>query len=147
MRRCRGSSQGDPDRRATGSRPRSEAPLSLAGRGGGWGSWQCAPPSTPPPPPPPPRGGGQTGPPPPPPPPFRGGGSSLTHLAPPLRHRPRTPRRRRAIAAAIPHAMRQVDIVAAKPSLGQHRRHVGCERARPLARRINHHAGEPRRQR
>ena len=43
--------------------------------------------------------------------------------------------------------MRQVDVVAAEPALGQHRRDVGGERARAFARRIDHHAGEPRRQR
>ena len=43
--------------------------------------------------------------------------------------------------------MREIDIVAAKPPLGQHRRNVRRQRARALARRIDHHAREPRRQR
>ena len=55
--------------------------------------------------------------------------------------------RARAVAAEILDAVRQIHIVAAKPALGQHRGDVGGERARAFARRIDHHAGKPRRQR
>src|SRR4051812_15115966 len=99
----------------------------------------------PPPPPPPPTGAGADRAPlrpPPPPPPLRGGGSRLRQPAPPLRHRSRITRPRRATAAKFFHAMRQVDITAAKSSLGEPRRNVRRERARTLARRIHHHARE-----
>ena len=68
-------------------------------------------------------------------------------FAPSLRHLPRIARAARTVAAEILHAVRQVNVVAAEPALGQHRRDVRRERARALARGIDHHAGETRRQR
>jgi len=43
--------------------------------------------------------------------------------------------------------MRQIDVVPAKPALGQHRRDIGRQTARAFGCRIDHHAGKPRRQR
>ncbi len=43
--------------------------------------------------------------------------------------------------------MRHVHVVAAQSALSEHRRDVGRERARALARRIDHHARQTRRQR
>ena len=43
--------------------------------------------------------------------------------------------------------MREVDVVAAEPALGEHRRDVGRKRCGALVGRIDHHAGEARRQR
>ena len=40
--------------------------------------------------------------------------------------------------------MRQISTIAAEPPLGEHRRDVGREHARALARRIHDHAGEAR---
>ena len=43
--------------------------------------------------------------------------------------------------------MREIDVVAAEPALGQDRGDVGGALARAFARGIDHHAREPRRQR
>ena len=44
-------------------------------------------------------------------------------------------------------AVREIDITAAEAALGEHRRDVGRKLRRTGARRIDHHAREPRWQR
>ena len=73
--------------------------------------------------------------------------SPMRHLRPALRHPPRVLAAARAVAAELLEPMREIDIVAAEPALGQHRGDVGGERAAPSRGGIDHHAREPRRQR
>src|SRR5205823_1589004 len=57
--------------------------------------------------------------------PLKGEGSRLSLVSPPLRHRARIAGAARMIPLKRFNAMRQVHIVTAEASLGQHRREVG----------------------
>ena len=66
-------------------------------------------------------------------------------VRPPPRHRARILRATRTIAAQFIEAMREVDIVAAKAAFGEEKRNVGGKWS--IVASVDHHAGEPRRQR
>ena len=68
-------------------------------------------------------------------------------VSPALRHPPRVLAAARAVAAELIEPMAEIDVVAAKPALRQDRGDIGGALARALRGRIDHHAGEPRRQR
>ncbi len=68
-------------------------------------------------------------------------------VSPALRHPARLLAAARAVAAELIEPMAEIDVVAAKPALRQDRGDIGGALAGALCGRIDHHAGEPRRQR
>jgi len=68
-------------------------------------------------------------------------------IRPAFRHPPRVLAAARTVAAKLFETMRQVDVVAAEPALGQDRGDIGGALSRAVPRGIDHHARQPGRQR
>jgi hypothetical protein len=71
----------------------------------------------------------------------------LRSLRPPLRHPPGSNGPLRAVTAKFIEAMGEIDVGAAEAALAQHGGDLSGGPAGALRRRIDDHAGQPRRQR